>query len=472
MDSRNHKQMARQNYGRSLILFVFIVCMITSCNIIRPYKSPEISKRNLFRDKNPTDTTSIASLPYSEMFRDTILQGLIREGIEENLDLKVAYTRIRQSEAYFRQSTAALFPTLNGNVGLTESRLSEVQGFGIRTRLTQYQIGVSSSWEADVFGRLRSNRRAAFAALLQTEAGARAVQTTLVAEIAINYYLLLALDQQLDITNQTISNWDTTVTTMRALKEAAIVTEAAVVQSEAQRYSAEVTIPDIKQTIRETENTLSILLGRVPGAIERGILGEQETIPQLSTGVPAQLLANRPDVQQAEFAYRNSFEFTNAARAAFYPALTITGTAGFSSSTIETLINPVSLAASIGAGLAQPIFNRRLNRTNLVVAEAEQQANFLNFGNALLQAGREVSDALSLHSNALEKITVRSSQIDALQKSVSYTQELLRNGFANYNEVITARQSLLSAELGRANDDLQRLHAAVNLYRALGGGWK
>jgi outer membrane protein TolC len=136
------------------------------------------------------------------------------------------------------------------------------------------------------------------------------------------------------------------------------------------------------------------------------------------------------------------------------------------------LINPVSLAASIGAGLAQPIFNRRLNRTNLIVAESEKQANFLNFSNALLQAGREVSDALSLHSNALEKITVRRNQIDALQKSVSYTQELLRNGFANYNEVITARQSLLSAELGRASDDLQRLHATVNLYRALGGGWK
>ncbi|MBD0395328.1 MAG: TolC family protein, partial [Microcoleus sp. C1-bin4] len=352
------------------------------------------------------------------------------------------------------------------------SKLSDVQGFGIRTHLTQYQLGISSSWEVDIWGRLRSSRRASFAALLQTEAAARAIQTSIVSAIANNYYTLLALDQQLAITEQTVRNWDTTVATMRALKEAARVTEAAVVQSEAQRYAAEVTIPDLKQRMRETENALSVLIGRPPATIERSRIDEQQVIAALQTGVPAKLLANRPDVQQAEYAYRNAFELTNVARTAFYPSLVITGSAGLSSLSLANFIDPGSLAASIGAGLTQPIFNRRLNRTNLIVAQAQQQAALFDFRNTLLIAGQEVSDALSLHTTALEKMTVRTNQLTALQRSVEFTQELLRNGFANYNEVITARQSLLAAELGRVNDKLQQLQATVNLYRSLGGGWK
>ncbi|HEY0059265.1 MAG TPA: TolC family protein, partial [Flavisolibacter sp.] len=310
------------------------------------------------------------------------------------------------------------------------------------------------------------------ASLLQTEAGARAVQTGIVSGIASLYYTLLALDQQLIITRQTVRNWDTTVTAMRALKEAARVTEAAVVQSEAQRYAAEVTIPDLVQRIRETENALSILMGAPPAGVNRGRIDEQPTIALLQSGIPAQLLANRPDVQQAEFAYRYAFELTNVARTAFYPALTISASAGLSSLTLGNFLSPGSVAASIGAGLTQPVFNRRLNRTNLIVAQQEQQAALLGFRNTLLLAGQEVSDALSLHTTALEKISVRTLQLTALQRSVEYTQELLRNGFANYNEVITARQSLLAAELGRVNDRLQQLQATVDLYRSLGGGWQ
>jgi outer membrane protein TolC len=307
---------------------------------------------------------------------------------------------------------------------------------------------------------------------LQTQAGARVVQTSIVSTIANFYYRLLALDEQLVITEQTVRNWDTTVTTMRALKEAAVVTEAAVVQSEAQRYAAAVTIPDLKQGIRETENALSVILGTPPSAISRSRLQDQRVAADLRTGLPAQLLANRPDVQQAEFAYRNAFELTNVARTAFYPALTISGSTGLSSLALSSFLDPSSLAASIGAGLTQPIFNRRLLRTNLAVAQQEQQAALFQFRNTLLTAGQEVSDALSLHATAIEKIDVRAFQLTALQKSVEYTQELLRNGFANYNEVITARQSLLSAELGTVNDRLQQLQAVVNLYRSLGGGWR
>lgn len=454
-----------------LTLFV-LVMFISSCKVTRTYQTPEVETEGLFRGANVTDTNSLANLTWSQVFTDTLLQEHIRNGIQNNLDLQMAYTKIQQAQAAYIQTGAAFLPTLSSNAGLTVSKLSEAQGFGIRTSATQFQLGLSSAWETDIWGRLSSNRRASFANLLQTEAVTKAVQTGLVATIANLYYTLLALDRQVIITQQTVYNWDTTVTTMRALKEAARVTEAAVVQSEALRYAAEVTLPDLKQRIRETENALSILLGNAPGAITRSNIESQQTLPVLQTGIPAQLLANRPDVQQAEFAYRSAFEFTNVARTAFYPSLVLTGSAGFSSLTLSKFLDPASLAASIGAGLTQPIFNRRLNRTNLLIAESQQQESLLNFRNRLLIAGQEVSDALSLHETAMEKMIVRNKQMTALEKSVEYSVELLRNGFANYTEVINARQSLLQAELGEVNDRLQQLQATVGLYRSLGGGWK
>ncbi|CAN5524160.1 TolC family protein [soil metagenome] len=447
------------------------VCLLAACKVSQPYGQPASVAGDQYRDQQTTDTNTLANLPYAELFRDTILQGLIREGIAENLDLKTAYTRITQFRAYYEQSRAAFYPTLSANVGASENKLTEAQGFGSRS-ITQFLLGVYSSWEADIWGKLKASRRANQAALLQTEAGTRAIQTSIVSAIASNYYQLLALDQQLVITQHTVEYWDTTVSVMRALKQAGTVTEAAVVQSQAQQYAAEVTIPDFKQAIRETENALSILTGRAPGAIRRSSLDTQQMPGLLQTGVPAQLLAFRPDVQAAEFAYRNAFELTNVARTAFYPTLSINGSAGLSSLTIGGLFDVGAIAASIGAGLTQPIFNRRALKTNLTVAKAQQDAALYGFRNSLLVASQEVSNAFSLQENALAKTSVRTNQFTALTKSVGYTQELLRNGFANYTEVITARRSLLAAELGKVDDRLQQLQATVNLYRALGGGWK
>jgi outer membrane protein, multidrug efflux system len=452
-------------------IFIVVAGTFAGCKVTNPYSQPVVVTKDSFRDQQATDTNTIASLPYTELFSDTLLQGLIRQGIAENLDLKTAYTRVQQFQAYYDQSKAAFSPTLNANLGVGVSKLTEAQGFGNKT-IVQFQPGLSSTWEINIWGKLSSSRRANLASLLQTEAGIRAIQTSIVSAIANNYFLLLALDQQLAITKQTVINWETTVTVMRALKQSARVTEAAVVQSEAQRYSAEVTIPDLKQSIRETENALSILTGQDPGTIRRSSLEIQQIPVLLQTGIPTQLLANRPDVQAAEYAYRNAFELTNVAQASFYPSLMINGSVGLSSLTLAALFDAGAVAGSIAAGLTQPIFNRRLLRTNLAVAKSQQDAALYGFKNSLLVASQEVSNAYSLHQHALEKTTVRSSQLMALGKSVEYTQELLRNGFANYTEVITARQSLLAAQLGKVNDKLQQLQAMVNLYRALGGGWK
>lgn len=457
----------------SYILFVaFLGVFISSCKVTQLYQAPEISTDGLFRDVNNSDTNSIANLPWQVVFQDKTLQGLITRGLSHNPDLLTAYTRIQQAEAYYNQSRAAFLPDLSLSAGVTESRLPQSQRLDGNSSRTLYNIGLSTVWEADIWGRLSSSKRAEFANLLQTEAAARAVQTRLISTIATYYYSLLAMDQQLQITEKTIRNWDTTVVTMRALKEAATVTEAAVVQSEAQRYAAEVTIPDLHQAIRETENALSILIGSAPGEISRGDLFDKLDLVSVETGVPSQLLANRPDVMQAELNFRSQFELTNVARAAFYPSLAITASGGYNSLDINNLFDPASLIASIGGSLTQPIFNRRANKTRLEVAVAQQREALLNFQNTLLTAGKEVSDALSLYETARQKITVRAKQTDALRKSVAYSQELLENGFANYTEVITARQSLLQAELASIDDRLQQLRASIDLYRSLGGGWK
>ena len=457
---------------RTILFFGLLAMALVACSVTKHYQPLGIDRMDTFRGAGSPDTTSIAGLSWRQVFTDTVLQSVIEKGISQNLDLQTAYTRIRQAQAYYKQSKAAFLPEVDANASAGRLRLSKAQNFGIVSNVTEYQMGLSTSWELDIWGKLSSTKKASLASLLATEAGARAIQSEVVSEIASLYYLLLALDQEVTITEETVRNWDTTVTTMQSLLESARVTEAAVVQCQAQRDAAAVTIPDLYQNIRQTENALSILLGLPPTDITRKRLDDQTAVAILNTGVPAQLLGNRPDVEEAEETYRYAFELTNVARTAFYPALTITGSAGYSSFSVGSFFDVSSLGASIIGGLFQPIFNRRVNKTNLEVAREQQQAAVLAFKTTLLMAGQEVSDALSLHAAAQKKTVVRASEIVELQRSVDDTQELLQNGFANYTEVITARQSLLAAELGRVNDKLQELQAVVSLYTALGGGWR
>ena len=444
--------------------------MTTSCAVTKSYQAPVVGTQNLYRDSSSSDTSSMANLHWTEIFSDTLLQNLIQEGISQNLNLKIAYSRIQQSQAYFEQSRLAFLPNLSADATTLNGKLSSNSTTSTNTH--RYQVGVNASWEADLWGKYKSSKRAMLASLLQSEAYSRAVQTDLVAGIANYYYTLLGLDHELKITEQSVKNWIATVDMMKDLKTADVVTEAAVVQSEASRYAVDVTIPDLKQSIRQTENALSILLGRVPGPINRGVLFEQKPGTLLHTGVPAQLLSNRPDVQEAELNFRYNFELTNVARTYFYPSLIISASGGFSGLSISNLFSPTSLVGSIAGGLTQPIFNQGINRARLKVAEAGQQQALLSFQNILLTAGQQVSDDMSAYQSTLEKTNLRDSQIVNLQKAVEYTQLLVRYSSANYTEVLTAQQSLLSAQLNQVNDRLQQLQAIVNLYRDLGGGWK
>ncbi|RBL88960.1 efflux transporter outer membrane subunit [Chitinophaga flava] len=457
----NHKL----NFYMCLLMALML---ITACSVTHPYKVPDANTNGLFRNQQLTDTATLATLHWREIFTDTLLQKLISTGIQQNLDLKTAYARITQAEATYEQSRQAYFPTLGASASVSGNKTTS----GSSSNSHPYQLGLNTSWEADIWGQLRSSQRANLANLLQGQAAARAVQTNLVANIANFYYQLLALDQQLVITQQTVESWKATVNVMKALKASNIVTGAAVVQSAASQYAAAVATHDLRLRIRETENALSILLGQAPDTIPRNKLADQHPITLLKTGVPSQLLANRPDVQAAEYNFRYFFELTNVARTYFYPTLTITASGGLAGASLGQLFKPGSLVGNIVAGLAQPIYNQGINRARLKSAQAQQQQALYSFQSILLTAGQEVSDALFSYQTAVDKTGDRDNQLDNLEKSVSYTQQLVRYSSANYTEVLNAQQSLLTAQLGQVNDRLQQLQAIVNLYRALGGGWQ
>jgi len=458
-------------FGVSLVASILPAC------VTKKYELPEVKTTNLFRDQNKTDSSNLSNMPWKALFADTLLQGIIQEGLSNNLDLKIALERMAEAQAGFNLSKASFFPSLNAGIGVTRAKISKAalnlpEGLGINLTSTTYQAQLSSSWEADIWGKLSSSKRSSYAVLLQSEAAKHAVQTQLIAEIANNYYLLCALDRQLEITLETILSRTAEVETMKQLLEGAIVNGAAVVQSEANRYAAEVSIPDLKRSIRETENNLSILLARVPGKIIRAGIETQKIDTLLKTGLPLQLLRNRPDVIQAEYGYRASFENTNIARTFFYPALTITAQGGLSSLKVGDFFDGSVFYNAIG-GVTQPIFSRGENKARLRTAEARQQQALYSFQKTLLSSGAEVSDYLYSFKAAREKELTRDRQISALTKSVSFTRDLLRySSSTNYTDVLTSEQSLLRARLDGVSDRLQQLQSIVNLYQALGGGWK
>lgn len=454
------------------LFFLISIGLWTSCKVTKPYHKPEAMSASGYRDIVNPDSSNMAAMKWSEVFTDPVLNELIQQGLKANLNLKIAVERINESKANLRMSKAAFLPGLNGNVSVKQSRLAFPQGFGMINNSTQYDLGISTNWELDIWGKLSSAKRAAYADLLASDAAKRAVQTQLVADIANHYFELLSLDQQLLVTQKTAKNRSEDAEAIKLLFESSILNGVAVVQSEANYYEAELAIPDLQQKIKETEHALCILLARPPSKIERTSLTQQQLSYDLKPGIPAQLLAYRPDVQQAEYQFRAAFENSNVARTYFYPSLSITGAAGFSSLGLSNWFSSAGLFGNIAGGLTQSIFNKGINKARLSTAQSKQQQALYGFEYSLLKASQEVSDALSAYEHAAQKEEKRAKQLKALAQAVEFNKELLNNSKnTNYTDVLAAEQNLLTAELKGINDQSQKLHAVVNLYRALGGGW-
>ncbi|PVW15253.1 efflux transporter outer membrane subunit [Marixanthomonas spongiae] len=457
----------------SAIALVFLI--LQSCFVAKEYSRPEtVVETEYYRtDKLPQDSLSLASVSWKELFTDAQLQNYIEEGLQNNIDIRIAIQQISAAEAYLKQGKAGYFPTLNGNATYTRQELSENSQFGGQfSSLNQYQLSGGLSWEADIWGKIRSNKRAFQASYLQSVAAHKAVKSRLVANIASTYYQLLALDEQIQITEETIETRTNSLETTEALKEAGNVTEVGVKQTEAQLYTAQAILIDLKTQSKLLENTMSILLGSPMKEIARGELENQEINTELKTGVPAQLLRNRPDVIAAEYSLINAFELTNVARSNFYPSLTLTANGGLQSLDIDNLFSASSLFATITGGLMQPIINGRKIRTQYEVSQAQQEQARLDFKFAILNAGKEVSDAMYSYEAATEKIDVKEKEYEAYSLSTDYSEELLDNGLANYLEVLRARENALNSSLDLIRAKNNQLQSVVDLYEALGGGWQ
>lgn len=458
-------------------LLVVVIFTLQGCFVAKDYERAQMENlsEDLFRtDQLPQDSTSIADVSWKTIFTDATLVKHIETGLTNNLDIRIALQQIEAANAFYRQGKAGNLPTFGINAQVTHQELSKNSQFGafFDGGITQYDLIGNLSWEADIWGKIRSNQRASGAAYLQSVAAHQAVKTHLVASIATLYYQLATLDEQLRIVEETIENRTSSLETTKALKEAGLLTEVAVKQTEAQLYTAQALQLDLKRDIAFTENTFSILLGASPQQIERNTLENQQINIDLKTGFPSKLLSNRPDVMAAEYGLIQAFEMTNVARSQFYPSLSISATSGFQSLELDEWLSTNSIFANFVGGLAQPILNGRRIKTQYEVAQAQQEQNFLQFKKTMLIASKEVSDAMFSYTNAEAKIGIKTKEFEAYNDATIYSEALLDNGLANYLEVLTARENSLNSQVSVTNAKFEKLQAIVELYRALGGGWK
>ena len=318
---------------KKLIISSLAACLLAGCGIYKPYSRPEVKTEGLYREIPKEDTVTIASLSWHELFTDGHLQTLIEKGLEQNTDLRIARLRIGEAEAVLKNARLSYLPSASLN---PEGGINRYDGVTAKT----YNLGASASWEIDVFGKVTNAKRGAWAALESSRAYEQAVQTQLVATVANSYYTLLMLDRQLAINCRTLVTWEKSVKVLEALKQSGKSNDAAVLQARANRMALESSVLSLRQNVHETENALSALLAMPVQAIERGTLDGQRFPEELSVGVPLQLLANRPDVRLAEYNLAQAFYATNAARAAFYPSLTLSGTLGWTNNGGGAILNP------------------------------------------------------------------------------------------------------------------------------------
>lgn len=460
----------------NVLVGLVLLTSVQSCFVAKNYERPDLEEvENLYRaDSVSADTVSMASVSWEELFTDTYLKEYITEGLENNLDIRIAIQQVLSAEAYMKQGKAGYYPSLNAQATLTHQELAANSQFGsfFDGSINQYEFSSTLSWEADIWGKIRSSRRASRASYLGSLAAHQAVKTRLISEISATYYQLLALDEQNAITQKTIENRERSLETIQILKEAGTVTQVAVDQTAAQLYSAQALQVDIEKLIFKTENAFAILMGKPAQDVKRNTLRAQSINTDLEIGLPLLLLRNRPDVITAEYDFVNTFELTNVARSNFYPSLTISATGGFQSLELDKWFSAGSLFASIIGGFAQPIFNKRQIRTQFEVSQALQEQSLLNFKKTLLIAGQEVSNALFEFNAETEKYIFLQKQVEALRLAETNSEVLLNNGFGTYLDLLIARQAALNAELNLIESKVLQLQTVVSLYRALGGGWR
>ena len=448
--------------------------MLTSCGLYNKYERPDVNTQGLVRDiQNDGDTLALNSdenfgnLPWREVFTDPQLQGLIEQALENNVDLRNAALNVKMMETALTVSKLAFLPSV---AFAPQGTISQVQMDGASVSRT-YQLPISATWNLDLFGNLLSQKRSAQMKLLATKDYQVAVQTKIICGVANLYYTLMMLDEQLaivtDMEGLTKDTWDM----MKLQMELGRARSTSVQTAEANYYSVQAKKADLKQQIREMENSMSLLLNEPGHQIARGKFYDQSLPTTFSAGVGIQLLSNRADVHSAEMALAQCFYDTETARSRFYPNLSITGTAMFTNN-LGTIVNPGKWILSAVGALTQPIFQHGQIVAGLKVAKAQQEQALNTFQNTILKAGNEVSNALLAYNTCDEKSKLDEKQVKIYEQNVEDTKLLYTSKGSTYLEVIQAQNGLLNARISKVTDDFNKMQAVVNLYQALGGGSK
>lgn len=437
------------------------------------YERPDINTRGLVRDAvSATDTLAVADtlsfgdMPWRTVFTDSQLQALIERGLANNTDLLNAALNVKMAEAQLKAARLAFVPSF------TFSPQGTISSWDGNKAMKTYQLPVAASWSIDLFGNLLSQKRSSQMALLGTRDYQLVVKTNVISSIANMYYTLLMLDRQLaivtDMENLTKDTWEL----MKVQKDLGRVRSTGVQSAEANYYSVQTQRVDLQRQIRETENSLSLLLAQPVQTIARGKLEDQSLPTNLSIGIGLRMLNNRPDIHYAEMSLVQCFYNVETARSKFYPNLTISGSGTFTNSSGIGIVNPGKWLLSAVGSLVQPIFQHGQIVAGLKVAKAQYEQAYNKWKNAILSAGSEVSNALVVYNSAEEKSRLEAKRIATLKQNVEDTKQLLNQSNSTYLEVITAQQNLLNAELSKVTDDFNKMQAVVNLYQALGGGAK
>ncbi len=451
------------------ILVLLLTLGLTSCGLYKNYERPEdIRTDGLYGTAQVgNDSLGLGAMAWREFFTDPTLQALIERGLRQNSNMQQVDLQIQEAQAYLKVAKLAYIPSL------ALAPQGQLSAMDWNKPLKFYTVPLTASWQIGSLGSLRNARKSALVAVEQTKTVRQAVQQSLVANIANCYYTLCSLDAQLSLSEATAKNWRESVELTKKLMAAGRSNKAAVAQTEANCLSVEASVLDLRDAITQTENALCTILGEAPHHIQRTSLSTFQAPAAVETGIPLALLQNRPDVKQAELQLASAFYAVNSATANFFPALTISGTLGFTNNGSSIELDPGKWIWNALGQILQPIFQNGRLRAQKKVAVMQQQEAKIAFQQSLVTAGNEVNSALAALQTAEEKKALFTQQVAALTDAVQATEALYKDNVSrsvNYLNVLTAQTGLLNAQMGQIGNQLSAIQATIDLYQTLGGG--
>ena len=455
---------------------IALVLLLTGCTVGPNYNRPQVtspaSYRGLAPDADKNATASLGEEKWWTIFQDDELQKLIRTGLAENYDVRIAASRVLQAQAILGITRADQFPTITGGAAAVNERFPQ-SAINRAIETSANSVNLSMAWELDFWGKFRRATEAARADLLTTEWGQRAVITTLVANLAGAYFQLRELDLELEISKNALASRQESLRLVNIRAAGGVVSEMDVHQSEQLVYEAAANIPDLERRIEQEENFISILLGHNPDAVTRGkAITDIPFPPSPPPGLPSTLLERRPDIQAAEYTLVASNARIGVAKAAYFPQITLTAAGGYQSSALTSLFTSPAGLWSFGGQLAQPIFTGGRLRSGVRLAEAVNQEAVLTYQRTIQEAFREVSDALIAYRKNQEFREQQNLLTVAAQKATTLSQSRYSGGVTSYLEVLDSDTRYFSAQLTLAQAELNERLALVQLYDSLGGGWQ